>query len=395
VLLKTHIKQINEYYLNTAVMKTIRKNMLLLFLFIGSIGLLPQKTTAQTSVSFQLFYDNLSVSGSWINDPNYGYVWSPNVGVGFAPYRTNGYWVYTEVGWTWVSNYAWGWAPFHYGRWYYDPYYGWLWSPDYEWGPAWVTWRYYDGYYGWAPIGPGISIDVAFSNIYTEPYDHWVFVRERDVCQRNLGNYYVNKSNYPRIIKNSTVINNIQSDKGVRYNAGPGRDHVQKRIGTAIPRANLKDMDKPGQRVSKNELRLYKPNIGRGDNNHKAAPSRVMGQKDIKPISERRTEAKVNKPIQRPKVQRVEQPNRPQGNVEPKAVQRQPEMQRSEQRAKEQQMERRQEAPINPPREIEKKRNELPAKPQLIEPPLKPEIPQRGNGNGQNPMHQKPEPHGR
>jgi len=355
------------------------------------MGLTPQKTTAQTSVSFQLFYDNLSVSGNWINDPNYGYVWSPNVRAGFAPYQTNGYWVYTEMGWTWVSNYSWGWAPFHYGRWFYDPYYGWLWAPDTEWGPAWVTWRYYDGYYGWAPIGPGISIDIAFSNIYAVPNDHWVFVRDRDVCRHNLGNYYVNRSNYTTFVKNSTVINNIQSGKGGRYNAGPGRDHVQKRTGTAITQTNLKDMGKPGQAVSKNELRLYKPNVGRDDNGRKAAPVKVMGQKDIKPISERRTEAKVNKPMQKPKVQHMEQPNRPQANVEPKAVQRQPEMQRNEQRAKEQQMERRQEAPINPPREIEKQHNELPAKPQLIEPQRKLEIPQRNNNNGQSPIHQKPE----
>lgn len=137
----------------------------LFFLFINLITLMaPQRTTAQISINFQFFYDNLSPYGNWVNNPDYGYVWIPNVSSNFTPYSTNGYWIYTNVGWTWVSNYSWGWAPFHYGRWFYDNYYGWVWVPDYEWDPGWVTWRRSQGYYGWAPIGPGISIEIAYSN---------------------------------------------------------------------------------------------------------------------------------------------------------------------------------------------------------------------------------------
>jgi hypothetical protein len=73
-------------------------------------------------VSFQMFYDQLSPYGQWVNDPNYGYVWIPDVGPNFQPYATNGYWTMTDYGNTWVSDYEWGWAPFHYGRWLYDNY---------------------------------------------------------------------------------------------------------------------------------------------------------------------------------------------------------------------------------------------------------------------------------
>ena len=124
-----------------------------------------QKASAQTgSVSFQVFYDELSPYGTWVVTPDYGYVWVPDVDPGFTPYATNGYWIYTNMGWTWMSNYRWGWAPFHYGRWYNDPYYGSMWVPGNEWGPGWVTWRRSGGYYGWAPIGPGVSISMAYGH---------------------------------------------------------------------------------------------------------------------------------------------------------------------------------------------------------------------------------------
>src|ERR1700722_7197424 len=80
-------------------------------------------------VSFQVFYDDMSPYGNWVNNPGTGYVWIPNVDAGFSPYQSNGHWVMTDMGWTWVSDYSWGWAPFHYGRWNYDNSYGWGWCP--------------------------------------------------------------------------------------------------------------------------------------------------------------------------------------------------------------------------------------------------------------------------
>ncbi|MGX7668915.1 DUF6600 domain-containing protein [Flavobacterium pedocola] len=402
-------------------MNTIKKTILLLLLLVGMTGITSQKATGQVAVSFQMFYDNLSVHGSWISDPNYGYVWSPSVGAGFAPYRTNGYWVYSEYGWTWVSNYSWGWAPFHYGRWFYDPYYGWLWAPDTVWAPAWVTWRYYDGYYGWAPIGPGISISIAFGNSYSLPSNYWVFVRERDVCRRNLSNYYVSNSNNTTIINNSTVINNVQSG----YNAGPRRDHVEKRSATAIAQVNVRERDRPGQNVSRNELQLYKPRVERDDNGKKAVPAKVVDRNNAKQAPERknmqRAEPKVNtnreeRQLQRTKEQpqrmnepakRVNEPVKQRDNTERKTTEdaRQKErdvkryeqnvkkhesqMQRNEQRARERENKRihNQTQQVQPgtfdQRNVQPARNELQYQRQ--------EMQQRGNTIGKRiPVRQKP-----
>jgi hypothetical protein len=122
-------------------LKPVIKFFILFIALHAFIWIAPQKASAQVSISFQIFYDNLSPYGNWVDNSDYGYVWVPRVSHGFTPYGTNGYWVFTYAGWTWVSNYSWGWAPFHYGRWFYDSYYGWVWVPDNELGPGWVTWR--------------------------------------------------------------------------------------------------------------------------------------------------------------------------------------------------------------------------------------------------------------
>ncbi|MGH2664767.1 DUF6600 domain-containing protein [Flavobacterium sp.] len=257
------------------------------------IYIVPQKTTAQVSVSFQLFYDNLSAHGHWIDDPNYGYVWSPNVAYGFTPYCTNGYWVYTDYGWTWASNYSWGWAPFHYGRWYFDSYYGWLWAPDTVWGPGWVTWRRSDGFYGWTAISPGISMEIAYSSGYNVPYNQWIFVRDRDFGRRNTNSYYVNTSKNVAIFKNSTVINNIRTHNSIRgrYNAGPDREDVKKHSGNAIAQISLRERNKPGQLLNKNEMQLYRPNVDRGNNEgNKLRPSEVRTRNEMTPFEDRKAE---------------------------------------------------------------------------------------------------------
>ena len=121
----------------------MKKHIILLAAIICFTGMLPpmaQRANAQGSVSFQVFYDQLSPYGSWVSYPDYGYVWVPGADAGFRPYGTRGHWVYKEDGWTWVSDYSWGWATFHYGNWFYDDSYGWMWTPGYEWAPAWVTW---------------------------------------------------------------------------------------------------------------------------------------------------------------------------------------------------------------------------------------------------------------
>ena len=118
-------------------MKKIKLFVAMIVVLVMSTSSFQAKSQVGASVSFQFFYDNLSVYGSWMSYPDYGYVWRPQVDRGFQPYRTNGHWVWSdEYDWMWVSDYDWGWAPFHYGRWMEDPYYGWIWVPGYEWSPA-------------------------------------------------------------------------------------------------------------------------------------------------------------------------------------------------------------------------------------------------------------------
>ncbi len=61
---------------------------------------------------------DLDRTGTWENVSEYGPVWFPKeVSSDWSPYST-GSWINDPVyGWTWVDNASWGWAPYHYGRW--------------------------------------------------------------------------------------------------------------------------------------------------------------------------------------------------------------------------------------------------------------------------------------
>lgn len=245
----------------------------------------------QGDVSFQLFYDQLSPYGQWVDYPNWGVVWIPEVGPDFSPYASNGYWVMTEYGWTWVSGYRWGWAPFHYGRWDWDNVYGWFWVPGNEWGPSWVTWRRANGYYGWTPMRPGISVTVSFGGEYRDP-DHWYFVKDRDFGRQDIGHYYVNRGDNVVIIKNSTVINNtyIDNSRNTTYITGPHGTEVQQVTGRRISSVPIRDYDRPGEKINNSQLEIYRPHVERFNNaSQKPTPSRITNLKDIKPVNERAT----------------------------------------------------------------------------------------------------------
>ncbi|PJJ07321.1 hypothetical protein CLU83_0483 [Flavobacterium sp. 1] len=324
----------------------------IMFLAVNSVILMsPQKATAQVSINFQIFYDDLSPYGYWIDTPEYGYAWVPDVSASFTPYRTNGYWIYTNVGWTWVSNYSWGWAPFHYGRWYYDPYYEWIWIPSYEWGPGWVIWRRSEDYYGWAPIGPGISITIAYGSGYRLPYNYWTCVRDRDFGRTNIYNYYVPSSNNVTIINNSTVINNIQRDYStqVRYNAGPNRTEIQSRTGRTISPVTLREKNTPGQNLSNRELQIYRPRVEK----HRAterepAPSKIVQSRAGQPAGERTQPKRENQPArqQQPQQQRndkqIQQQRDDQSARQQEAKEQQSRQQQMQQQTKDQQVKQQQ-----------------------------------------------------
>lgn len=223
-------------------------------------------------VSYQNFYDELSPHGRWIDYPEYGYVWVPNLGTGFRPYSTNGRWVYTaNFEWMWVSNYSWGWAPFHYGRWLYDPFYGWIWVPGYEWSPAWVVWRGGGDYWGWAPIRPGIHISIGFSiGSYSPPYDYWCFAPRRYITSPRIYDYCFDRRQNVTIINQTTIINNYNYSRNV-FRTGPSRYEAERYAGRITP-VRFRESNRPGRtQFRNNEVSVYRPNVQR-DNTRRFQP---------------------------------------------------------------------------------------------------------------------------
>ena len=139
-----------------------------------------------------VFYDQLGAYGSWVEHPDYQYVFIPaNVGPGWRPYQ-EGRWIWTDqYGWYWESYEPFGWAAYHYGRWGYDPGYGWFWVPGDTWAPAWVTWRRGGGRTGWAPVGPDRpGYAVGRPTYYAPPVaESWVFVEDRYMAEEDLAVY--------------------------------------------------------------------------------------------------------------------------------------------------------------------------------------------------------------
>lgn len=272
-------------------MKSYLKILTISLTLIVSVVMFPKQGKAQQeNVNFQIFYDQLSPYGQWVNNPSYGYVWIPDVGEDFAPYSTAGHWVFTDYGWTWMSDYEWGWAPFHYGRWNFDNSYGWFWVPDNQWGPAWVTWRSADGYYGWAPMESGLSISLSFGRSYNRDNDHWTFVRDRDIERPDISLYYTNQNDRNRIILNSSIISHtyIDNSRNVTYVSGPSREDVQRVTGRTMKSVAIQENDRPGQTMINGQLRIFRPQLDRNNNNNqRSAPSRIIDIKDIKRPSER------------------------------------------------------------------------------------------------------------
>lgn len=211
-----------------------------------------------TYVSYNDFYQNLAPYGQWIEDLQYGFVWSPNVDGSFRPYYTNGYWSMTDYGNTWVSEYPWGWACFHYGRWTYDNYYGWLWIPGTDWGPAWVSWRESEGYFGWAPLGPDYTVGPN-ANAYYCPSDWWIFIPPQYIYSGDYYRYYYGPRGNSRIIKNSTVINNVYENNHTTYVTGPRVRQVEQASHQPVQVFKLTNSATLTTKVHNNVIKMYRP----------------------------------------------------------------------------------------------------------------------------------------
>ncbi|MGO8994134.1 MAG: DUF6600 domain-containing protein [Polyangiaceae bacterium] len=182
------------------------------------------------------FRGTLDPYGSWVDDPNFGTVWTPDpsvVGNDFAPYVTGGRWTYDDAqNWVWVSDYDWGWAPFHYGRWAYLGS-SWGWIPGRQYAGAWVSWRQgYPGYdyLGWAPLPPrwgwrnGAAFGLGFN--VRAPY---VFCGTHDVFSTGLGGHLVTGAQVPVVGQHTGVYGGASG--GANGATGNGRVAAHPTVG--------------------------------------------------------------------------------------------------------------------------------------------------------------------
>ena len=245
------------------------------------------ENAAQTN---QLFYDELSPYGTWVDYPDYGYVWVPAVDNDFKPYVTNGSWVYSDFGWTWASDYEWGWATFHYGRWFFDDNYGWVWAPGDEWAPAWVTWGYSGDYYCWAPIPPRVSMSDARMGFWHPDASLWNVVPGQQFTRAHVSSFII----YDNFVRNNiqVIINDGNYKRNMihrgangftEYNRGPQLFDVERRTNRPIPTIGIVDNKSPGAAIiENNQLRIYRPFINHDGqaNNISPTPKKYDGYRN-------------------------------------------------------------------------------------------------------------------
>ncbi len=271
-------------------------------MMVGFLLPLAARAQAETEVSLNFFYDNLSDQGNWIEVADYGYCFQPNVAVSSADWRpyADGYWAYTDAGWTWVSYEDFGWATYHYGRWTNLADYGWVWVPGYEWGPAWVSWRTGGDYVGWAPLPPQGGDVVYEGRAITGAVDvtfgigplYYNFVDIRYIGEPVLRERLIEPSRNVTIINNTVNVTNITYNNSMVINNGPDLNRVNQFSTRPIQRltlqreptvpANLGQGGKRGNfnRVNGNQFMVVAPQI----------------QKSQQPVAPKLVKAKVAKP---------------------------------------------------------------------------------------------------
>jgi uncharacterized protein DUF6600 len=214
-------------------------------------GVLAQPARAQ--VSFDLAYSNLSQNGSWLISAQYGHVWQPReYNRDWNPYY-DGHWIYTDMGWTWVSDYEWGSIPYHYGTWVTDPDAGWVWVPGRVWAPSWVVFRTGSDYIGWAPVPPGFSVGMS---IDMGGPSSFVFVSSRDFLAPRIRTSIVPRDRASLFINNTTVVNNIVVQNNTVVNRGPDYRTIERATGRPIHEERIESVARvaPYEHVSRAQL---------------------------------------------------------------------------------------------------------------------------------------------
>ena len=276
------------------------KRILLALTMVGLLLPLAQRAQADTEVSLDFFYDNLSPYGDWIEVADYGYCFQPSVAVSSTDWRpyADGYWAYTDVGWTWVSYEDFGWATYHYGRWANLDDYGWVWVPGYDWGPAWVSWRTGGDYVGWAPLPPQPVGVVYEGGVITGAVDitfgigplYYNFVDIRYIGEPVLRGRLIDRGRNVTIINNTVNVTNITYNNSTVINNGPDLNRVNQFSARPIQRMKLQRETNLGGDVAGRRGNLNRVN---GDTLVVAAPA---VQRTPKQLAPKQVKARVDKP---------------------------------------------------------------------------------------------------
>ena len=211
------------------------------------------------------FYDYLSDYGTWVDHPEYQYVWVPYESESLWHPFSRGRWAWTEYGWTWVSSYEWGWIPFHYGRWSWASDLGWFWVPDTVWGPAWVSWRWSNSHIGWAPLPPRYRYTPG-RGLYTDSVDlnddAWLFVDGRYFDDQDLERYILPQSQNLDFIRGTAFRTQLTDRGGLIINDGLSLSQVEKISGRRIYNYQLGYADRPGMsEFGSSQVLMYRPQV--------------------------------------------------------------------------------------------------------------------------------------
>ena len=177
-----------------------------------------------------VFYDQLSPYGVWVDEPAVGHVFIPEQ-TSFVPYTT-GHWQYTSVGFVWVSSEPFAWATSHYGRWAFSqPYARWVWLPDTQWGPAWVEWRQTGDDFGWAPLAPQAVINVG----YAQPIESWHYCGSAHVLDVDVYRRYEPRDRVVVLHREARPIEHYATVSSVKVVVGPPAATLRERHITVRP----------------------------------------------------------------------------------------------------------------------------------------------------------------
>jgi hypothetical protein len=193
-------------------------------------------------------HEDLDSNGSWVSEPEYGYVWRPTyVAANWAPYRY-GRWVWVSPwGWNWVDAAPWGFAPFHYGRWAYVRS-SWCWVP----GPRYVRPVYAPALVGWYG-GPHVSVSLSFGTAVG-----WFPLAPHEVYWPgyHYSHRYVRNVNY----SNTVIVTNNYFDN--HYRGDDHYDYRHRRYPHAVTMVN-RDTFVGGRAIGDRYLHVSQQDLSR------------------------------------------------------------------------------------------------------------------------------------